>query len=82
MDYNFEKTENSMGCWSRITKFKVVELWLRWWNPTRYIAWQKSFELSLKGNHTPRFVFDLALICIGLEFSFYDTRHEDEKEEA
>ena len=81
MKFDFRKTENSISGWFQITRFKVVELSLRWWNPNDYIAWQKSFELTFTGDHTPRFVFDLALICIGLEFSVYDTRCEEDWEE-
>lgn len=62
-----------------LTKHKTLEVWINFWNPLNYIAFQRSFELRFKGDHAPQFNFNFSFIFFNFELSIYDIRHKDEK---
>ena len=63
----------------KLTEHKGIEVNGYFWHPFERICFQKSLDISFKGDHAPQIYFYFAFICIGFDINFYDNRHEDER---
>lgn len=61
------------------SKHKALEINWNYWNPLKHIGFQRSFDLWLKGDHSPHLCIYWCFICISIEIEWYDNRHEDER---